>query len=206
MTRSGASGSTAVRRTVTIAFSRSPGSPARGATATRTWSSAWPTQRPSGRRCSSEDPGRRADARAREPCLRLGAQREQVGGARLLRPLVDLAGHPRRGRPGPRRVAEHVEPGGLEALDERERPGVRRVVLGREAGDDVGVDRDAGDRGPGPLDVARVVGGQVAAAHPAEHPVVARLERQVEVRQRPRRAVRPRRRAARRRRAAARSS
>ena len=38
---------------------------------------------------------------------------------------------------------------------------------------------------------ARVVGGQVPAAHAAEDAVVARLERQVEVRQRARRAVDP---------------
>ena len=53
------------------------------------------------------------------------------------------------------------------------------------------MDGDAGDRRAGALDDAGVVGGQVAAAHPAQHAVVARLERQVEVRQRPRRAVDP---------------
>ena len=70
---------------------------------------------------------------------------------------------------------------------------MRGGVLGREAGDDVGVDRDAGDRGARPLDDSRVVRREVAPAHPAEHAVVARLERQVEVRQRPRPAVDPRR-------------
>ena len=42
-----------------------------------------------------------------------------------------------------------------------------------------------------PVHDPRVVRGEVAAAHPAEDAVVARLERQVEVRQRPRRAVDP---------------
>ena len=53
------------------------------------------------------------------------------------------------------------------------------------------VDRDARDRGPGPVDDPRVVAVRYAAAHPPEHAVVARLERQVEVRQRPRRAIDP---------------
>ena len=72
-----------------------------------------------------------------------------------------------------------------------ERPPPGRVVLGREADDDVGVDRDAGNRRADALDDRGVVGRGVAAAHPAEHAVVARLERQVEVGHRPRRAVGP---------------
>ena len=53
------------------------------------------------------------------------------------------------------------------------------------------VDRDAGERRPDPPDDRGVVGRQVAPAHPPEHAVVAGLERQVDVRQRPRRAVGP---------------
>ena len=72
---------------------------------------------------------------------------------------------------------------------ERARPG--GVVLGREADDHVAVDRDARDGRPDVGRRPRVVGRVVAAAHPVEHAVVARLERQVEVRHRPRRAVGP---------------
>ena len=67
----------------------------------------------------------------------------------------------------------------------------RRVVLGREADDRVRVDRDPGECLADPPDDRRVVGRQVAPAHPPEHAVVARLERQVDVRHRPRRAVGP---------------
>ena len=48
-----------------------------------------------------------------------------------------------------------------------------------------------GDRLADAPDDSRVVGGQVAPAHPSKDAVVAGLERQVEVRQRPRRAVGP---------------
>ncbi len=67
------------------------------------------------------------------------------------------------------------------------------VVLGGEARDDVGMDGDPGDGRARPLDDPGVVGGQVAAAHASQHAVVARLERQVQVRQGARRAVDPRR-------------
>ena len=65
------------------------------------------------------------------------------------------------------------------------------LVLGREADDHVAVDRDARDRLADALDDRGVVGREVAPAHPPQHAVVARLERQVDVRQRPRRAVGP---------------
>ena len=65
------------------------------------------------------------------------------------------------------------------------------VVLGREADDHVAVDRDTRDRVADAADGRGVVGREVAAAHPSEHAVVAGLERQVEVRHRPRRAVGP---------------
>ena len=132
--------------------------------------------RPSGRRGAGSRRGRAS------PCPRLrranaafaSAPTASSAAARcLLRPLRDLAGHARRrasraGRSSGRRGAR---PG--RGADEGERAVEGRVVLRREAGDHVGVDGDARDRGPDPLDDARVVGRGVAAAHPAEHAVVA---------------------------------
>ena len=159
MTRSGTSGSTDVRRTVTSAFSRSRESPARGATATRTWSSAWPTQRPSGRRVLEEDPGRRADAGARETRLRLG-RHGQAG-----RPRAPASSARRPGRPSASRACRAAPSSGRRGARPARAPPMKasdracaRVVLGREARDDVRVDRDARDRRPCPLDHARVVG------------------------------------------------
>ena len=77
--------------------------------------------------------------------------------------------------------------------DEREASPERLVVLGGEARDDVGMHGDPGDGRACPLDDPGIVGGQVPAAHASQDAVVARLERQVQVRQRPRRAVDPRR-------------
>ena len=121
----------------------------------------------------------------------VGGERQQLGRSALLRRLVDLAGHPRRRGAGPRRVPEDVQPREIEGADERDRPAPGRVVLGREADDRVRVDRDAGECRPDPPDDRGIVGRQVAPAHPAQHAVVARLERQVDVRQGPRRAVGP---------------
>ena len=53
------------------------------------------------------------------------------------------------------------------------------------------MDRHAGNRVPNSLDHPRVVGSGIPAAHAAEHAVIARLERQVEMGQRARRAVDP---------------
>ena len=84
-----------------------------------------------------------------------------------------------------------MDAGEADRADEVEGSPPGGVVLGREADDDVAVDRDARDRGSDAIDDRRVLGRDVAAAHPAEHAVVARLERQVDVGHRARRAVDP---------------
>ncbi len=67
--------------------------------------------------------------------------------------------------------------------DEGNRAIPGRVVLGRESDDHVGVDRGTGDgRADLPHD-AGVERGVVAASHPAQDAVVARLQRQVEMRE-----------------------
>ena len=55
------------------------------------------------------------------------------------------------------------------------------VGLAREAGEDVGRQRDVGHRGAQARDDRAVVGDGVAAAHALEHDVGARLHRQVDV-------------------------
>ena len=60
------------------------------------------------------------------------------------------------------------------------------LALGREAGDQVGADRRVGPRRLQPLDHRDRIGAAVAALHPLEDQVVARLQRQMEMRQQPR--------------------
>src|SRR6185503_8697102 len=91
-------------------------------------------------------------------------EREELGRTRLAQPLVDLPAHPDRRRAGPRRIAEGVDSGETDRSDEVERSAPRGVVLGREADDDVAVDRDARDRVPDAADDRGVVSRQVAAA------------------------------------------
>ena len=113
VTRSGGRRRPAVRRTVRIAFSRSTGSPRsrrhrHGRVVLRVTDPA-----AVGQPGLDEHAGRRSRGAGRTgPCLR--TERQELRGPRLLRALGDLAGHPRRRRPGPARVAEDVEPGEIE--------------------------------------------------------------------------------------------
>ena len=91
-----------------------------------------------------------------------------------------VVGQPRRRR------ARALAVGGREDLvvaDGLEQP-ERRLVLGlglaAEADDDVGRERDPGDRLADPAEPLEVVLDRVLAAHPAEHRVGARLDRQVQ--------------------------
>ena len=68
--------------------------------------------------------------------------------------------------------------------DQRQAVGEHRLVLGREAGDDVGADGDVAPR-LDPLDDPHGVGPAVAALHALEDHVVARLQREVEMRHHP---------------------
>ena len=149
---------------------------------------------PIGRRAAASPPGRGSPSRgpaartSRAPPRRARAARPRAPSSSRSStwPAMRVAGVPGRAEYRKTwRPARSIARTNADVVRER------RVVLGREAGDDVGVDGDAGDRRPGALDDARVVRGQVPAAHAPEHAVVARLERQVEVRQRPRRAVDP---------------
>ena len=119
-----------VRCTVRIAFSRSwiagrevtrPGrGPRRG--------------RPTGHRagaCSTSTRVTVPTAR-RANAARASAATAELGRARLLRPLVHLARHLRRGRPRPGRVPEDVQAGEVQRADEGDRPreGRRRPPSG----------------------------------------------------------------------------
>ena len=188
-TRSGATGSTCSSRTRPTTFSSARSEPA--STATSVWSVAWPTQRPSPRRDSNRTSASPPTAAAGPRRPSVGGQREELGRAGLADPLVDLARHPDRRRARTCGVAEDVDAGEADRSDEVERAAPRVVVLGREADDHVAVDRDARDRVADAADGRGVVGREVAAAHPPKDAVVAGLERQVEMRHRPRRAVGP---------------
>src|SRR5579883_781852 len=98
-----------------------------------------------------------------------------------LRRVRDLVGHRRLLRPGPRRVDEReraVEP---DLLDDLERLLEVGLGLAREADDDVGAEREVGDRGAQPLDEREVALARVGPAHRPQDPGGAGLERQVHV-------------------------
>ena len=80
-------------------------------------------------------------------------------------------------RPGPRRVREDVHLGDAGGLDEPKRVRERGLVLGRKPDDDVGRQVEVGEW----LEPAQVGLRGVAAAHRAQHAVVARLERHMQV-------------------------
>ena len=69
-----------------------------------------------------------------------------------------------------------------QSSEQRQR--VERLLfrLGREAGDQVGADRDLGARRLEPLDHRHRLRAAVTPLHPLEHPVVAGLQRQVKMR------------------------
>ena len=115
-----------VRRTVTIAFSRSTGSPGRGVDADE--DVVLRVARPIGRRraASPRGPGSPSRGRRRANAARAPRPSPSSSAARaFFVRLGDLARHPGRRRPGPRRVAEDVEAGEVERPDERERSGRR---------------------------------------------------------------------------------
>ena len=176
-----------------MAFSRSAGSGRGGDRRRRAWSAAWPIQRPSASRVSREHARvtarrvRRANAaRASAASASSSAARRFFVGSSTW-PAIRVAGVPGRGG-----VAEDVEAGEVERPDERDRavPNAASSSVGKPT-IDVRVDRDTGEGRADPLDDPGIVGRQVAPAHAPQHAVVARLERQVHVRQRPRRAVGP---------------
>ena len=84
-----------------------------------------------------------------------------------------------------------MQPRRPDRPEERDRALERRVVLGGEAGDHVGVEGEPGDGRAGALDDSRVLAGRIPPAHPPQDAVVARLQRQVQVRQRPWRTADP---------------
>ena len=79
--------------------------------------------------------------------------------------------------PGPRRVREDVDLRDAGRLDHRQRAAKRALVLGGEADDHVGRQVEVAER----LEPPQVRGGVVAAAHRAQHAVVAGLQRHVQV-------------------------
>ena len=66
-------------------------------------------------------------------------------------------------------------------VDQRECIRGRRLALGREAGDQVGADRQAGPRCLEPFDRSNRIGPAMPPLHPLEDQVVAGLQREVEM-------------------------
>ena len=66
-------------------------------------------------------------------------------------------------------------------VDQRECIRGRRLALGREAGDQVGADRQAGPRCLEPFDRSNRIGPAMPPLHPLEDQVVAGLQREVQV-------------------------
>ena len=94
----------------------------------------------------------------------------------------DLAVELRGRRAASHRVREHVRIGDRARVDERQRALEGRIVLAGEPGDEVGADRRIREVF---ADHREPLGGErrvVAAAHAAQHPVVGRLQRHVQVR------------------------
>jgi len=94
---------------------------------------------------------------------------------------ADLRHACRRGA-GARAVGEDMAEDDVAIVDQRQRVREHAGILGRKAGDQVGADRDSGARGLEPFDEPHRVGAAVAPLHPPQHHVVARLERQVDMR------------------------
>ena len=109
--------------------------------------------------------------------LELARERSQPRAALLLLLRRDrIVGSGLRARA--RRVREDVDPRQPGRLDRLERPAEGSLVLGREADDHVARQVElAGQR----LETAQEGRGRVAAAHRAQHAVVARLQRHVQV-------------------------
>ena len=128
-----------------------------------------------------QDPQLAAEMPLRETRPGLRRDRQRLGRTPLLRPCVHLPDHSGRRRPGPHRVAEDVDARQIEAPQERGGTVPGRVVLAGEAGDHVRVDGRSGDRPPHPRHEIRVERGIVAAPHPPQDRVVARLQRNMEV-------------------------
>ena len=85
-------------------------------------------------------------------------------------------------RVGPRRVLEQERAVVADVTDVVARGLEVRFGLAREADDDVGGERQVGDRGAQAIDDALVVGQGVRAIHRAQHRVRTRLQRQVHLR------------------------
>ena len=116
-----------------------------------------------------------------EPLLALLAQQR---GAFLDQVLLELR-HAFGGRAGARREGEDVQIGEAAVIDDLQRVREHLVRLGREAGDDVGAEDDAGaPRAQFRAECDRVF-ARMAALHALQNHVVARLQRQVNVRHHP---------------------
>ena len=83
--------------------------------------------------------------------------------------------------PGPRRVLERVRAVEPRPLDHVQRLGEVLLGLAGEPDDDVGRDRDVGDRGADRVEPTEVSLAPVRAPHRLEHAVGARLQREVDV-------------------------
>ena len=94
--------------------------------------------------------------------------------------------------PNPRRLSEGERNAVLDTLhsepfvDQPPRILEHRLVLGGEAGDQIGADRDLGPGHLQPLNQRDRLRAVVAALHPREDHVVAGLQREMEMRQHPR--------------------
>ncbi len=93
--------------------------------------------------------------------------------------------HARGGRSGARGEGEDVEKREPAIVDERAGVLKHRVGLGREAGDEVGAEDDVGAKPPDLVAEADGVGAAVPALHALQDHVVARLQREMQMRHQP---------------------
>ena len=155
-----------------------------------------PRARPIGRRAAASPPGRGSPSRGRAVRTPRAHPRPPPAARRrapssCARPPGPPCASP--GVPGRAEYRKTWRPARSMRPDEREAsPNASSSSVGKPAMTSAWT-ATPGDGRACPLDDPGIVGGQVPAAHASQHAVVARLERQVQVRQRPRRAVDPRR-------------
>ena len=90
------------------------------------------------------------------------------------------------GVPGPRRERKDVQMGEPAFVDQVERARKHRLGLGRKARDDVGAEHHVRPQPPHLVAERDRVGAQVPPLHALEDEIVARLQRQMQVRHQPR--------------------
>ena len=121
--------------------------------------------------------------------IEMPAQRRLAFCAQPARAILDdvgcKLGHARGRRPRPRRERKHMQMRQPAFLDQIERAGEHVLGFGREAGDDVAAEHHVGPQAAHLLAEGDGIGAQVPALHPLQDEIVARLQRQVQMRHQP---------------------